>query len=435
MFVEGLDVQWLKHSYLEHQFRIKNEQQIRTIKELGISHVYIKPEKEGEPTEDEVTEDEVEEDNISKESEGEAVEVEVGEDNITKESEGETVDNDIPIKRDLKGKVSTEADKKKVEPKEYTLEKENLLQIDKQLLVKGSFINFSLFHKDGLYTRALVEYQDRDIEITETRLPAEGEVLIGSKDLQKYKEYLKAIVNYKTSDTSFLNTIMNKVVKENSKIVMKELLINPRSGEKIKECRDVVEEITTLVMNNRGALKSLLTINKYDYYTYTHSVEVCLLSVGIAHVFGYSDEELFSIGIGSLLHDIGKSEIPPQIVNKPTILSGEEFEIMKEHVSKGFNMLKFHRDIPEDAFNPLLEHHEKLTGKGYPFGLKGKDIHHAGRIAAIADLYDALTTARPYKRAMSPFEALSSIKSEGEDYDDVIFKEFVKMLGQGLSQQ
>jgi putative nucleotidyltransferase with HDIG domain len=174
----------------------------------------------------------------------------------------------------------------------------------------------------------------------------------------------------------------------------------------------------------------MLTINKYDHYTYTHSVNVSVLSLGMAVELGIKDkEDLRVLGMGGMLHDIGKSKIPAAILNKPGRLTDEEFAVIKQHVVLGKRLLADNVEIPQSALTPLMQHHERLTGKGYPFGLNDKQISVIGRIVAIADTYDALTTARPYKNAMKPFEALKILRDSIADYDGVIFQKFVIMLG------
>ena len=128
------------------------------------------------------------------------------------------------------------------------------------------------------------------------------------------------------------------------------------------------------------------------------------------------------------MHDLGKAKIPNRIINKPGHLTDAEFDEIKSHVNKGYEMLKGNDTISENAFYPLLQHHEKLTGKGYPNRLPAEKIHQFGRIAAVIDIYDALTTQRSYKKAMSPFEALTIISKCEGDYDQEIFSTLVKLI-------
>jgi HD-GYP domain-containing protein (c-di-GMP phosphodiesterase class II) len=389
MYVAGLEESWLSTPFLLHRFLVKRDKQIWKLMEAGIRHLYIDTSK--------------------------------GRDMPVEAEEG--YDEELFLKEEVRRPQPLSGE----EVEKYVKQKENLLQIDRSTLLRGSFIDFGLFVKKGFEIRPLAEFNNRDIKVSDEVLRAEGELLIDKKDMEKYRDYLSALVK-QTPDMS-VHGIKNKVIKENTKILIKELLSEPRSGNTIKECKQAVEDIINAVHESGGLVTGLLTINKHDYYTYAHSVEVSVLSVGVAAALGFDDRDLFCIGVGSLLHDIGKSEIPPEILNKPDRLTDGEFSIMKGHVIKGKDLLEMHRDIPEGALHPVLEHHEKLSGRGYPDGLKDGGIHVYGKIVAIADVYDAITTNRAYRKALTPFQALSIIRDEKGSYDKEIFGAFVKMLG------
>ncbi len=395
MYLDGMDAKWFNTPFLKNHFLIKKEQQIKKIKDSGISHLNIDTEK-----------------------------------GLDISNENEEVDRKTDHTSLLKKDDTLSSSKSSpVDSNKDVQQKENYLLIDKHTLFKGSFIDFSLFIKKGIIINPLIEFKQKDIEIQDSILNTEGEFVIDHKDIQKYKNYLKELVK-RDAETSN-QQIKNILIKESSKILMKELFDDPKSGDKIKECKGAVEGIIDGILSSRGIVSDLLTIDKFDYNLYAHSVNVSVLSVGIAIAIGIDKEkELFSIGMGSLLHDIGKSTISSEILNKPEErLTEMESKIMKQHVLEGNSLLKLFSGIPDDAFYPVLEHHEILSGSGYPHGLKGKDIHRSGRMTAIANLYDNLTTSSPYKKALQPFEALSTIRNKGEDYDDDIFKGFIKMLG------
>ncbi|KJR40638.1 metal dependent phosphohydrolase [Candidatus Magnetoovum chiemensis] len=211
--------------------------------------------------------------------------------------------------------------------------------------------------------------------------------------------------------------------------MVQDLLKDPRSG-KIKEAETLVEEIINSIHNSKGIVSGLFTIQKYDFYTYTHCVNAAVFSLGVAKEIGsFNDEEMYSLGIGSMLHDIGKSKIPISVLNKPSRLTDTEFILMKQHVLLGRKILSERKDLPKTSIYPVLEHHETMNGKGYPNGISGKDIHPFGRIASVTDVYDALTTARPYKKAFSSFEAMEIIAKQIDAFDKEIVSNFIIMLG------
>src|SRR5208337_1484245 len=158
-------------------------------------------------------------------------------------------------------------------------------------------------------------------------------------------------------------------------------------------------------------------------------VNVAALSVGLGIAIDLKRDDTEKLGAGAMFHDVGKSVISHEILNKHGKLDDAEFNIMKGHVVEGEKIMRYHKSFPEESLTVVLQHHEKLSCKGYPSGLCGKDIRLFGRICAIADCYDALTTQRPYRTAFSPFAALSVIAKESGDYDASLLKIFIKMLG------
>ncbi len=137
----------------------------------------------------------------------------------------------------------------------------------------------------------------------------------------------------------------------------------------------------------------------HDYYTYTHATNVCAYSIILAFRLGISDiTELTSIGSAALLHDLGKRFIPAQILNKPDKLNEEEWDLVREHPRNAFDELSARGDLSWDQLMMIYQHHERLDGSGYPVGLGEGEVHDWARICAIADVFDALTSERPYRK-------------------------------------
>lgn len=309
--------------------------------------------------------------------------------------------------------------------KDYSLQKERYFQIEKNILHKGSKLNFSLYTFDkSVFREIFVASEEEPSELVLDLKDIKGDIYIKINDIGLYDSYINSLLQKKGS-----SAIKMLAIKEHSKVLVKEILDNPRSGEKIKEVNGVVNTMINSIIENQDAIYDLLSLRCYDYYTYTHSVNVCAFSVGMGVAINLEREDIEKLGIGSMLHDIGKSAIPHEILNKQGKLSDREYKIMKNHVLEGEKILRSHENIPEESFYAVLQHHEKLSGKGYPLGLTGKDIRLFGKITAIADCYDALTTQRPYKKAFTPYLALSIIVKETGDYDPDLLKTFIKMLG------
>jgi putative nucleotidyltransferase with HDIG domain len=170
-----------------------------------------------------------------------------------------------------------------------------------------------------------------------------------------------------------------------------------------------VEKMTTSILRNNGALLALCRIKDKDNYTFMHSVSVGALMVSFCNAMGMSKEVIHHAGIGGMLHDIGKMKIPDEILNKPDRLSEREFAVIKCHVVESKKILTEARGISETAITVAAQHHERHDGSGYPLGLQGHEISQLGQMAAIVDVYDALTSDRCYHKGMPPTDALRKI--------------------------
>ncbi|MBF0345656.1 MAG: DUF3391 domain-containing protein [Nitrospirae bacterium] len=406
MFIDGMDASWFKTPFLKHRFIIKTQDQLDKIRESGVDAVFIDTKKGLDVVDDPTDSD------------------------LKPQIEPSTLPISSPVERGSVAVEEKQTTKQEERFNEYVKIKEGLLSIDSTSLLSGSMIDFSLYVKNGITIKPLVEYKGNDILLTGKMLSSSHELLIEKKDSPKFKSYLKEVIRGGAGGLS-TQQAKNITVKENAKIIVQELLSNPSRSEKVQECKVAVEDIMATIMDSKGFITNLLTINKNDYYTYTHSVNSSVFSVATAISIGlFSEGDLFGLGLGSLLHDIGKTTIPPEILNKPEDrLTDFESKLLKEHVIEGVNILNLYKCIPEGTIYPILEHHEKLSGTGYPNGLTGDKMHLTGKILSITNFYDRLTTSHAYFKGLSPFEALSYIRNSSQEYDLDIFKEFIKILG------
>ncbi|MGB9804909.1 HD-GYP domain-containing protein, partial [Desulfofundulus sp.] len=160
---------------------------------------------------------------------------------------------------------------------------------------------------------------------------------------------------------------------------------------------------------------NLTEICSADMYTYAHSVDVCVLALTVGVKFGYEKKDLLRLGIGGLLHDLGKSKVPPEILNKPGKLTPEEFREIKKHPAYGYKIILESQDrIDPRSAAVILNHHERYDGTGYPRGLKGDEIDEMSAICSVADVYNAITTDRVYRKAHPPHEAYEMIMASGD---------------------
>lgn len=198
----------------------------------------------------------------------------------------------------------------------------------------------------------------------------------------------------------------------------------------VESAQSLVEEISESVMRNPGALIGLARLKTKDDYTYMHSVAVCALMVALARQLGLNDEQAREAGLAGLLHDIGKMAIDSDILNKPGRLTDAEFSAVKSHPGAGFKMLMESANVSQIALDVCLHHHEKIDGTGYPKGLKGDQISLYARMGAICDVYDAITSNRPYKQGWCPAESLRKMAEWANGhFDEKIFQAFVKSIG------
>jgi HD-GYP domain-containing protein (c-di-GMP phosphodiesterase class II) len=314
--------------------------------------------------------------------------------------------------------------------REYSFRKSQYYHIDKALLIPGTAIEFSLFAHSHLNFEPLLQAS----EGSPARVPDSvgafaGDIVIRVSDIPLYTAYICSIEIAAQGSEHQTSRIKTALLRENSKLVIRDLLESPRSGRRIRECGESVDRMITCILDDREAIYDLLSIRNFDYYTYTHSVNVAVLSIGLGIAVSLPRPDLEKLGLGAMLHDIGKSAIPPDLLNKQGRLTNIEYGVLRTHVLQGERILREGREVPEQCLTAVSQHHEKLTGSGYPRRLSGQAITLFGKIAGIADCYDALTTRRPYKTAFSPFDALTIIVKETQDYDRDLLKTFITMLG------
>jgi putative nucleotidyltransferase with HDIG domain len=190
----------------------------------------------------------------------------------------------------------------------------------------------------------------------------------------------------------------------------------------------LVEAISASVIRNPHALTSVARLKRHDSYTYMHSVAVCALMTALACELELDEQTIREAGAAGLMHDIGKALMRPDVLNKPGKLTAEEMEIARMHPEDGWRLLQS-ANVSAGVLQVALHHHEKFDGSGYPHELKGENIPLLARMGAVCDVYDAVTSERPYKAAWQPAEALRSMASWDGHFEKSIFSAFVKCIG------
>lgn len=197
----------------------------------------------------------------------------------------------------------------------------------------------------------------------------------------------------------------------------------------IEKCLYLANEIVDEIRCSNSLLVETINLSSYDNYTYIHSINVDVLSVITGIALGFTDLQLRNLSQAALLHDLGKTCISKDIINKPGPLSAEEFEEIKKHPHYGYELLKDNDNISSVVRNAVYSHHENEDGTGYPRGLKSDKIHLFAKIIHVADVYDALTAKRIYKDPLNPADALEFLMAHaGSMFDKTIIEAFIKHI-------
>jgi HD-GYP domain-containing protein (c-di-GMP phosphodiesterase class II) len=187
----------------------------------------------------------------------------------------------------------------------------------------------------------------------------------------------------------------------------------------MEKSQAIVDGFVSLVLQNEATLDSIMKIAAHDYYTHTHSINVSIYSLSLSKFLGLKDKDLEDMGMSSMMHDLGKSKVDWDIINKNGKLTDTEFIRMKKHPKSGYDIAVSMGVTDKRILSGIRSHHEKLDGTGYPDGLKDKKISLFARIIAVCDVFDALTTKRSYKAAMTSFEAISLMKKDMQGHLDM----------------
>ncbi len=256
---------------------------------------------------------------------------------------------------------------------------------------------------------------------------ASGEMLLskGKEIIPMYIERLKLlgingvyIDDIMSKDIEIQNVISdevrNKAVQGIRSVFVHSVGDSPSEKmQAISEAKQIVEQIMAEILKNNNLMVNMVDLKVFDEYTYYHSVNVAVLSTVVGVAIGMNQKDLFALGFASLLHDLGKVFIDKGILNKSDRLSSSEFNEIKRHPEFGYTYLRGMFDVPVKSTLGVLHHHERYDGSGYPSGLLKEQISLFGRIIAVADVFDALVSDRPYRKALLPSDAMEHIMGNG----------------------
>lgn len=262
---------------------------------------------------------------------------------------------------------------------------------------------------------------------TATTAPAATQPAESVAEQPKTPEEKKAVARVSAAEEQ----VRAKKILQESKKAVTTMLNDVRMGKAVNPgtATALVEEIASSVSRNESALISLVRLKTKDDYTYMHSVAVCALMIALAKELNLNDTETKQAGMAGLLHDVGKAGIPLEVLNKPGALTDDEFTLVKLHPERGHAMLMQANILDEVVLDVCLHHHEKVNGSGYPHKLKADNISLFAKMGAVCDVYDAVTSNRPYKAGWEPGVSLHRMAQWEGHFDDVVFKAFVRSIG------
>jgi len=303
-----------------------------------------------------------------------------------------------------------------------SLQSDTIVGCDLYLLVKTTAHSQYVLYCRG---NAVFENDKREMLLAKNI----SRIFIKKDDQHKYYEYLESNFQDVISDSRISPDEKTGIVKNVATYLVKNLFTDPKTGN-VNRTKLFAYNMVDYILEDCQAAHSLLKIAVHEHYTYTHSVTVAAVGTLFGKNIGLDNDVLKNLCSGILMHDIGKIRISTDIINKKGKLIKEEFEKMKEHPELGVEVLKEAGCTLHEEYIITLQHHENYDGTGYPYGLKKGEIHLCGKIARIIDVYDALTSKRPYSDEVRPFKALVEMKEKMLNcFDKQLFIDFVQFLG------
>lgn len=306
-------------------------------------------------------------------------------------------------------------------------------RISSLVLRKNYAFNYAVYYNkhDNIFHK-LIEvnaYFDDTIEALVNNEKVER-FYIKKEDRFKYKddiqEYLTSIIKDDSVQTDKKAELIYNLAYES----LTDLFENDVTEQKINKVSSNIDNTIHLLKSDANALKLLLDVNTYDFYTYAHCIDVATYAIAFGLYLNLPSEDLMTLGKAAIFHDLGKKNIDYEIVTKDSVLSTQEYETIKAHPQYSVDILKEIESVEESLLIVIEQHHEKLNGTGYPYGLQNEQIHYLAKILSIVDIFNALTTVRSYKDALTSVEAFELMfKSMKDEICFAYLEKFVRFMG------
>lgn len=284
-------------------------------------------------------------------------------------------------------------------------------RLGRSLVIRGAAI-------DEYIIESLISHGVMNVYIQDGEMEEEEVVISSAAQNQIDKLY--------TEDRSKVS--LSKSVRERISHGIQSIYSDTNIENMASTTASITNDLMDAIDSNNAIAIDIGELKTSDEYTFKHSVDVATISMILAKQQGLSRKEIYEIGISGLLHDVGKTKVPLEILNKPSKLDDDEFEVMKQHSVFGYRMIKDKGEFSNDISLGVLQHHEKINGTGYPMGVKEKQISPYARIISVADIYDALITERPYKQAFSKRDAVEMIMSMTGELDINAMRSFLESM-------
>ena len=282
--------------------------------------------------------------------------------------------------------------------------------------------------------KGLVLYREKNVKFTLKNLQTLIEnnvryLYFKSTDQNRYYDYIEENLASIVEDKKVTPAKKASIIYDTSAHLAQQLINEPDSRKIVQKASKVMDTVVSFTTAGKNAYKDIIQMLPSDYYTHTHCANVATYCLALGQALGLTvNSGLWELTLGALLHDIGKSRVPNGILNKKGPLSRQEFEMVKQHVQWGVEIAGQTRSVPRESMPAIAQHHERISGKGYPFGIK--DMHQFGKIVSVADTFDAITTNRPYAKARSSFEAILLLKAQTAEFDKNIINALIEVMAE-----
>ncbi|MDD2367900.1 MAG: HD domain-containing protein [Sulfuricurvum sp.] len=319
------------------------------------------------------------------------------------------------------------------------MSKKRYKAIDKRLITEGSQISFNLFLTNETKS-AMSLFLQSDTAVdgnAKVKLREIETLYVSEEDEERYNAYVTQHLQSIAKSRDISTEHKARLVYAKAAEAVDAMFKNPDALENVKNVQPIVNNFIDIILHDNCAVESLMKITAHDYYTHTHSINVSIYTLSLGSFLGIEGNDLEVLGMAAILHDLGKSKIDYEIINKNGKLTDDEFAQMKKHPELGHEIALKLGIMDERILSGIRHHHEKIEGGGYPDNLKGDQISQFARIIGACDVFDALSTKRSYKDPMSSFESLLLMKQQMKGHLDMgIVDAFIKMLRkqeQGIS--